>query len=338
MDHDATPGAPARVGKPPGLGPHCVGRRVVVRRRVPDEQGPTGGPAFIDVLGTMLTWDGSDTVVEREDGTRVTIPVDLVVSGKPVPPRPSVRLRVSAEEAERRALQGWPALEQEQLGAWVLRASGGFSARANSVLAVGTPGLPLGDALAAVQRFYAARDLPSLAHVIVGSDEEAALTAHGWYDARPGEAATAFQVASVAQLARKLRALPRGDVGVTLRDRAGEDWLADDERAARHRAAALAVLEGPAQVAFLTLGDPVVAKGRVSHTDDWAGITDVWVSPAHRRRGLAVQVVRELVGWAAERGATTAYLQVRGDNQAALALYTRLGFVTHHEYRYLRAP
>ena len=28
----------------------------------------------------------------------------------------------------------------------------------------------------------------------------------------------------------------------------------------------------------------------------------------------------------------------RGDYDAALALYERLGFLTHHEYRYLLAP
>jgi ribosomal protein S18 acetylase RimI-like enzyme len=46
----------------------------------------------------------------------------------------------------------------------------------------------------------------------------------------------------------------------------------------------------------------------------------------------------ELVEWAAERGASTTYLQTRGDNPAALALYDRLGFVTHHTYRYLTPP
>jgi ribosomal protein S18 acetylase RimI-like enzyme len=45
-----------------------------------------------------------------------------------------------------------------------------------------------------------------------------------------------------------------------------------------------------------------------------------------------------LVGWAAEHGATTAYLQVLGDNTPARALYDRLGFVEHHHYRYLAQP
>lgn len=324
--------------RPPGLGPHCVGQRVVVRRLVPGEHGPTGGPAFTDVLGTMLVWDAVTTVVEREDGSRVTIRVADVVSGKPVPPRPSVRSRVSVEGAERRALGGWPPVEQQALGSWVLRAASGFSSRANSVLAVGSPGRPLEEATQVVRAFYAARDLPALAQVVVGSEQEAALVARDWRDARPGEAATMFQVAAVAQVARRLRALPgRDDVPpVRVGDRAVEAWLADDARALRARDAAVTVLEGPDEVAFVTLGDPVVAKGRVSHVDDWAGITDVWVSPEHRRRGLAVEVVRALVGWAGERGATTAYLQVRGDNAGALELYERLGFVTHHAYRYLR--
>ena len=43
----------------------------------------------------------------------------------------------------------------------------------------------------------------------------------------------------------------------------------------------------------------------------------------------------ELLDWGAEQGATTAYLQVEADNDPALALYERLGFVTHHTYRYL---
>lgn len=76
-----------------GLGPHCVGRRVVVRRVLPGETGPSGGPAFTDVIGIMEGWDGATTTVVTKDGRRVTIPLELVVSGKPVPPPPPPRPR-----------------------------------------------------------------------------------------------------------------------------------------------------------------------------------------------------------------------------------------------------
>jgi ribosomal protein S18 acetylase RimI-like enzyme len=46
-------------------------------------------------------------------------------------------------------------------------------------------------------------------------------------------------------------------------------------------------------------------------------------------------VIAALLDWGAEQGASTVYLQVLADNQAALGLYDRLGFTTHHAYRYL---
>ena len=327
---------------PPGLGPHCVGQRVVVRRVLRGETGPSGGPAMTDLLGEMTAWTATSTTVRAEDGTLVEIPLRDIVSGKPVPPRPSVRLRVSPDRAERLALAGWPAPETEPLGDWVLRAAGGFSARANSVLASGSPGVLLEDALAAVVSFYASRELPPWAQVAVGSDEHRALESAGWVYARPGEADTCFQLASTAKVARALRSLVPSDTPPAhISPTASDAWLANDARALRSLTAARAVLEGPAEVGFVAVGptpDDVWAKGRVSTADDWAGITDVWVDPARRRRGLALVVMHELVRWAAERGATTTYLQTRGDNPAALALYDRLGFVTHHEYRYLAAP
>ena len=330
---------------PPGLGPHCVGRRVVVRRVLRGQTGPTGGPAMTDLLGVMEAWTPPTTVVRAEDGTATEIALADIVSGKPVPPRPSVRLRVSAAEAEHRALGCWPAPETAALGDWVLRAAGGYSGRANSVLAAGDPGLPFGDAVAAVRVFYAARDLPAWAQVVVGSDEHAGFEAAGWLPARPGEADTVFQVASVARASRAARRLlpaspPAVEVGTT----ATPAWLADEARSLAHGRHAVDVLEGPAEVGFLTVGPPdgpVAAKGRVAladGADPWAGISNVWVDPAHRRRGLAVVVMAGLLEWAAERGATTAFLQVRGDNPAGLALYERLGFAAHHEYRYLTAP
>lgn len=96
MGSDPTPAAFGRHG----LGPHVVGQRVVVRRLVPSESGPTGGPAFTDVLGVCERWADGEAVVRRSDGEVVTIPTRLIVSGKPVPPRTSRLARVSREEID----------------------------------------------------------------------------------------------------------------------------------------------------------------------------------------------------------------------------------------------
>lgn len=349
---------------PPGLGPHAVGVRVVVRRLVRGETGPTGGPAFTDVLGVLEAWGERVAEVRTAAGEVVRIQIADIVSGKPVPPRPSVRGRVPAGVAERRALASWPATETAPLGEWLLRASGGYSARANSVLADGDPGRPLDEALARVAAFYRARDLPAWAQVVVGSPAHEALAGAGWVLARPGEEDTVFEVASVAAAHRAVRrSLPPVVPPVRVSPHADAGWLADDDRAVAYGAVATAVLDGPGDVGFVSVVEPgaepgvepgvdradrvdrVVAKGRVARgsgavpgDEDWAGVTNVWVSPAHRRQGLGTVVMGALLAWAAERGATTAYLQVRGDNPAALAAYHRLGFVAHHAYRYLRAP
>jgi hypothetical protein len=75
------------------LGRHVVGARVVVRRRLPGETGPGGGPAMSDVVGTCLRWSDDECVVQPETGPPVTIPVRLIVAGKPVPPRGPRRRR-----------------------------------------------------------------------------------------------------------------------------------------------------------------------------------------------------------------------------------------------------
>src|SRR3954454_4826298 len=141
-----------------GLGPHVVGKRVVVRRLLPGETGPSGGPAMTDVLGTCLSWDGTTGVVAPESGGAVTVPLELIVPGKPVPPRGSGRQRVTAREAEIRALPLWTSPTTEPLGDWVLRVvedeHGRRSRRANSCLAIGDPGMPLDAALATVTAYY----------------------------------------------------------------------------------------------------------------------------------------------------------------------------------------
>ena len=295
-----------------GLGPHVVGQRVVVRRVVRGETGPSGGPALTDVLGTCLSWADGACVVQREDGTTIRIAIADIVSGKPVPPRPSTRLRVTPREAQRRALALWPDLETEPLGDWLLRHSPTSTARrANSVLAMGPSGTA--DDYERVVGFYAGRTGRPIAAVLPDSDEDALFRGHGWV-AESGDADTLFQVAGVARALRTLR---------------GSRQARPTDGHARQAA----TREEEGDLVTVTIGDR--ASGVAAYADDWVGFRGIEVDPAYRRQGLALEVMAALLEWGAERGATTAYLQVLGDNVAAIGLYERLGFTTHHAYRYL---
>ena len=176
-----------------GLGAARPGERWVVRVRQPD------GSAS-DVVGWLADVDAAgDGAADGDAGGEVVLdgPVD---PGLPdaAAPRSRVRLddvvvarrapaalggpavgRTSAEDLEHLAVEAW-AVALEPLGAWTLRSASGFTGRANSCLAVGDPGRPVGEAAAAVEAYAAEHGIAPLAQVVTGSAEDAALRAIGW--------------------------------------------------------------------------------------------------------------------------------------------------------------
>jgi ribosomal protein S18 acetylase RimI-like enzyme len=288
-----------------------VGRRIVVRRVLPGRTGPSGGPAFTDVLGTCLAWDADSCLVEEADGEKVRIALADIVSGKPVPPRPAPRLRVSPRDAEVHTGGLWPTVEREALGAWQLRSErepvGRLLKRANSCLAMGDPGRPFAEALVDLVAFYAARGRDPLAQVEAGSAVEQAFADAGWRRLEYGE--SHLMLASVARLRRELAGAASRD-GVEL------------------------TVTGARALASAGTGCDPVVEAHAAVDGDWVGLHGVTVDPAHRRRGVATTLVLALLDWAAERGALTAWLHVETDNPGGQAFWERLGFVVHHTCRY----
>jgi len=60
---------------------------------------------------------------------------------------------------------------------------------------------------------------------------------------------------------------------------------------------------------------------------DEAELLTIATDPAHRRRGLAQDLMQSWTQAAATRGARTAFLEVAANNAGAIALYLRCGFV-----------
>lgn len=254
-----------------------------------------------DLLGVCLSWGDGRCVVQPESGEPVEIAIGDIVSGKPVPPRPSVRMRVSPRDAELHTASLWASVETTTLGQWVLRTDpapvGRPRRRANSCLAMGDPGRPFDEAAAAVREFYDERGRPAYVQVEAGSPEEDAFVAAGWEHDPTGDAE--HRLASLTQVRRRLRA--------------ASDLV---ELAA----------DGPRAVA--TIADR--ARGEAAVDGDWIGVHGIEVDPDHRRQGLASAVLAELLEWGAEQGATTVWLHVETDNAPARAWYDGLGLAPHH--------
>ena len=236
---------------------------------------------------------------------------------------------------ERLAARTWRGLEEEPYGDWLLRAGGGFTGRANSVLVLGDPPEALPDAVEHVARWYAERGLSARAQVPMpgGEAADAAFAQAGWPTPE-----------DVLVLVAPLEDLPAPHVPVDLSPVPDDAWLAGY----RYRGTPLPPIarevltnaDSPvfASVRLRPAPAPLAAVARGAVVEDWLCVTAVTVDESARRQGLATAVMGALGRWARERGATACVLQVSADNAGALALYRRLGFTEHHRYHYRLAP
>ncbi|MFE5258861.1 GNAT family N-acetyltransferase [Streptomyces coelicoflavus] len=320
-----------------------VGKRVSVRRL--SEPG-AAGEKFTDTVGVLTSWTDGVLLITRKSGECVRVAESALVAGKVVPSAPARRRgpATSYEELARVAARAWRPVESERLGGWELRAAGGFTRRANSVLPLGDPGLPLDEALTAVRRWYGERGLPAYVQTATGAEGTqellcAELERRGWVREVTAEVWTGG-LAPVADLAE--------GTGVVLSREADEAWLARYRRKGVSDVALRVLGSGPS-VWFATVPgadgqdvssapDAPAAIGRCVVDGRWASFAAVEVDPARRRQGLATAVMAALARRALDEGASAAWLQVETDNAAARALYARMGFAVHHAYHHYREP
>lgn len=318
---------------------------------------PDSGPErFTDTVGVLTSWTQGVMCVTRKNGEQVRLAEQRLVAGKVIPPAPARRRgapAASSRELERVAARAWPPPKLRQLGDWQLRAAGGFTRRANSVLPLGSPGMPLPEALAYVTNWYEERGLPPYLQLAFGaedSDEQlaAVLAERGWSPETTAEVWTAG-LAPVADLTARRGCEGDQSPSVGLARSVEEGWLH------RYRSSTLPrpagpevrqVLSGGPSVWFATLpaaaedgsGGVPAAIGRLVVDGRWAGFTAVETAPGRRRERLATRVMSALCDKALEEGASAAYLQVEADNEEACRMYAELGFARSHSYQHWRAP
>ncbi len=315
------------------------GIRAVVRHRI--DHGLT------DALGDIVAMDADIVSVRTRRGV-VVIDRATVVAAKEVPPRPTRRgaphLAISMDDLERIMVEGWPPVERAELGGWLLRAAAGFTGRANSVLPLGNPGVPLSAAVDRCESWYDERGLRRLfclfgpAGFAVDDDplgRELLLRDYEPFNntlvltTSTGVLPPELPDASGARA--RLESAPSPPWW--------DAWTAWAGHAGGTPAAARAVLSGSPDQLFASLEarGEVIGVARVAFAHAWAGVSALNVAQGHRRAGVAVQLMGALADASRARGIRSMYLQVAQSNSPARGLFERLGFSTHHQYRYLGA-
>jgi ribosomal protein S18 acetylase RimI-like enzyme len=236
------------------------------------------------------------------------------------------------------AFRSWPAAMVTDHRGMLLRFTGGESRRANSAAVYACePSLGVEEIVMAGEAFYGARGQRTLFQVgpTAPAGLDAMLASRGYSI----EAPVHVQTAPLQRLVDRARQrTPR--VQATVCDTPDEAWT--DIEIARGRFAGIAttfldVLArlGPrAGFATARVDGRAAAACLLVHDEDVFVLAAMRTLPEARRRGAARALVHAGAGWAADRGATLALLQVEHDNVAALSLYAAEGFVTRYDYHY----
>ena len=235
--------------------------------------------------------------------------------------------------------------QQRWLDGWIVRTSPGKARRARCINAMAPGRLPLADKLRLAQAMFDEAGLPMVFRLTRFTQPEtldAELAAAGWpmlvkthvlvRPELPMPASAAACPAAPASLVwQRLDAQAYAAAVGALRSSPADQQAAHAER----------LRQSPVPYhghALLREDGQVVACGQFAREGELVGLYDVFTHASARGQGLAGQLCERLLSLAATEGAKVGYLQVEADNEAALAVYRRLGFVHGYSYHYRQPP
>lgn len=238
-------------------------------------------------------------------------------------------------DIERATIATWPARITEEHGGWFYLAEGGVTGRVNAVWPLDWRGGDLKQAIWNAERWYMEQGLPCAFKITDGAYEPSGLPEtlreRGYQDSQ----LTQIMTRPLAPTSHEDRAISRHDAMPPAFDDVIRATSADDAEYDERRAIALRA-PSPSLFAVFPGASGADAIGMCAITSKLAGVFLMRTRPEARRQGLARRILATLLSWAAERGASTAFLQVESDNRSAIDLYRSQGFETLSYYRFWR--
>ena len=241
----------------------------------------------------------------------------------------------SIRRLEELTLNAWPGLKRVVRDGWVASLARGFTGRANSVVPLDQGTLPPLEKVEFFERLYAAHGLPATFKLTTPcrpAGLEELLAARGYRESRR---------ASVQVLHQLPRDVDDGAGAIEARPGPWPAWIQSvvSTRSlppgdAATLLAILAAIALPCRFVVSLDSSGVAACGLGVLEGEWVGLYDITTRDDARRRGHAARVVKSIMAWARDNGASAAYLQVMIDNAPAQALYAKLGFRETYQYAY----
>lgn len=239
-------------------------------------------------------------------------------------------------EIETVASRAWPAQHTQEYGGWLLRAAGGVTRRANSVLPLHDPAAEnLEVALEYVQRFYQSHKLPVRFQMTKASHPtglDAFLESKGLVIDMPTKMLT-------SPLDRIVLEEPK--VGIVVFGSPWDDWTAAygtltgfDKTKIAVRSDIINRIPSKKACAAAIVDQKVIGIGLGVMDCDWLGLFALVTHENFRRQHVATSITQSLVGWGLSQGASQSYLQVEEENVPAQKLYYGLGFEDAYSYWY----
>ena len=238
-------------------------------------------------------------------------------------------------EMEQIASNAWVAEETERLGGWLLRANGGITRRANSVLPIGPPPPPHDEAIEKVIEFYKKRNLIPRFQMTSTSkpvELDRDLSERGFSVGLQVE----MHTAAINHLLQKKPAFD-----VLISNDISDGWMSVYSESSGYEEKSMETRKGlmkrtslPKAFAIAKIDRELAGVGFGVVEDKWLGLFNIAVHPSMRGRGVAQAVNTALANWGHQRGARSAYLQVESEHIPALKLYAKLGFQNLYTYWY----
>jgi ribosomal protein S18 acetylase RimI-like enzyme len=301
-----------------------IGQRFSIRLHDPE-----GG--YRDVVGHLKT---ATSLINRK-GQEISFDPAQIFVWREIVELPSLAgkgapLTIRVLELDQICNLTWPATESVENSGWLMRASGGVTNRANSVLPLAA-NLEAGsltdftEKLAATQDFYQKRNLPTIYQLALP-------TWQVLYDKLSSIGAVEKIRANtmVTDLASAEQRLTAG-FEIEQSSQFNNEWLE------LHPTPGIEKILSGCDATYLTIlkKGQTIGTCRIALAKGWSSITRVYVHKDFRGQGLGKAIVSAALQASFEQGATKAVLQVEANNAIAIGVYESLGFNFHHEYSYL---